>query len=155
MKDATTYQFTPEDKKTLDAAASILEKAAKYTPVKIGGQHEATRFVQAKLVAKHSEVFAVLYLNNQNQLIQYKEEFHGTIAQSAVYPRVIAKHALDLNAAAIIAAHNHPSGDPEPSLADINITKRIKEAVGLFDIRLLDHIIVGLTSISLAERGQI
>ena len=102
------------------------------------------------------EVFAVLFLDSQHRLIQYKELFYGTIDAAAIYPREIVKAALKVNAAACILAHNHPSGVTEPSQADILITSRIKKALDLVDVRLLDHFVVGDGSpVSLAERGQI
>ena len=106
------------------------------------------------LGAEEREVFAVLYLSNRNQLISYEELFHGTIDGATVqHVREIVKLELSLNAAAIICAHNHPSGVCEPSHADEMITKRIKEACSLMDIRLLDHLIVsGKDAVSLAER---
>ncbi len=95
-----------------------------------------------------------MFLNNQNQVLAFKELFHGTINETAIYPREVVKQALSLNAAAIIFVHNHPSGDPEPSQADKHIT--LKYALELVDIRVLDHFIVaGSKSISFAERGLI
>lgn len=108
------------------------------------------------LSQKQSEVFSVLYLDNRHRLIQYREEFTGTINASAVYPREIIRNALKLNAAAIILAHNHPSGDPEPSQCDIKCTESIRKAADLLDIRVLDHVIVGAGHcVSLALRGHL
>lgn len=112
------------------------------------------QYLCAQLRGERREVFAVLYLDNQHALIAYEPLFFGTIDGAAVYPREIARRALELNAAAMIVAHNHPSGVAEPSDADVRITARIREAVQLLDIRLLDHCIVaGPEVISLAERG--
>jgi DNA repair protein RadC len=87
-------------------------------------------------------------------VIAYEELFHGTIDGAAVYPRQVAKRALHHNAAALVLVHNHPSGMPEPSTADERITRRLKEALALVDVRVLDHIVVGGTQIvSFAERG--
>jgi DNA repair protein RadC len=115
----------------------------------------ATRqFLLAQLRQEVREVFAVLYLDNQHGLLVYEPLFYGTIDGAAVYPREIARRALELHAAALIVAHNHPSGVAEPSDADVRITKRIREALALLDIRLLDHCVVaGPEVISLAERG--
>jgi DNA repair protein RadC len=100
------------------------------------------------------EVFCCLYLDNRHRLIQYEELFRGTIDGASVHPREIVKQALRRNSAAVIVAHNHPSGIPEPSRADEQITQRVKDALALVDIRLLDHIIVGDgASVSMAERG--
>ena len=107
--------------------------------------------------AEHAgqEVFACLFLNNQNRVIEFRKLFFGDIAECAIYPRQVIKAALDCNAAAIILAHNHPSGILEPSNADKNITKRIEQAANLFEIRVLDHIIIGAGSYSFAENGLI
>ncbi len=103
---------------------------------------------------KSHEVFVCLYLDNRHQIIHYEELFRGTIDGANVYPREVVKQALFYNAAAIIVAHNHPSGIAEPSLADEQITRRLKEALALVDIRLLDHFIIAEGDVcSLAERG--
>ncbi len=102
------------------------------------------------------EVFACLFLDTRHRVIAYEELFHGTIDGATVYPRVVAEKALKHGAAALIAAHNHPSGIGEPSLADQAITRRLKEALALLDIRLLDHFVVGDgTPVSMASRGLI
>lgn len=100
------------------------------------------------------EVFRVLFLNTQHQLLADEAMFMGTIDASPVYPRVVVQKALEHNAAALILSHNHPSGVVEPSHADKAITSRLKQALELVDIRVLDHIIVGDTeTVSFAERG--
>lgn len=110
----------------------------------------------ARLAGMEHEVFTVAFLDNQHRLIESREMSQGTINQASVYPREVVKAALQCNAAAIICAHNHPSGSNEPSTADISLTRRLKVALELVDVRLLDHIIVaGSTSTSLAERGQV
>ena len=100
------------------------------------------------------EVFCCIYLDNRHRLIHFAELFRGTIDGASVHPREIVKQALQQNCAAVIVAHNHPSGIAEPSRADELITLKIKEALALVDIRLLDHIVVGDgVAVSLAERG--
>ena len=118
---------------------------------------EATReFLRAKLRDLEHEVFCCLYLDKRHRLMHFEELFRGTIDGASVHPREIVKLALKRNCAAVIVAHNHPSGIAEPSQADELITQRVKEALALVDIRLLDHIIVGdAASVSLAERGLI
>jgi len=106
-----------------------------------------------KLALREQEVFAGMFLDNRNRVIVYEELFFGTIDSATVHPRVVAQHALKYNAAALIVAHNHPSGSSVPSRADELITLRLKEALQLVDVRLLDHLIVGEHCISLAERG--
>jgi DNA repair protein RadC len=105
---------------------------------------EATRaYLSAQLRAYSYEVFACLFLDNQHRVIQFEELFRGTIDGASVYPREVAKRALFHNAAAVIFAHNHPSGVNEPSQADKHITDKLKQALVLFDIRVLDHFIIG------------
>jgi DNA repair protein RadC len=118
---------------------------------------KATRdFLSSRLRDLEHEVFCCIYLDKRHRLIQFEELFRGTIDGASVHPREIVKLALQKNAAAVIVAHNHPSGVAEPSQADELITRRVKEALALVDIRLLDHIIVGEgVSVSLAERGLI
>lgn len=106
-----------------------------------------------KIGGSEREVFAVMLLDNQHRLIEFKELFQGTIDAASVYPREVVKTALKANAAAVIFAHNHPSGDPEPSQADRRITTRLQDALALIDVRVLDHIVVGEQCTSFAERG--
>ena len=114
------------------------------------------KYLSAKLADFEHEVFAVLFLDTQHRLIEYSELFRGTIDSASVYPRELVKEALRLNAAAVVVSHNHPSGNPEPSSADKVLTQRLKEALGLMEVRTLDHIIVaGSDTVSFAERGLI
>ncbi len=111
-------------------------------------------FLLARLRDRPHEVFCCIYLDNRHRVILFEELFRGTIDGTSVYPREIVKQALKVNAAAIILAHNHPSGIAEPSQADERITKRVRSALELVDIRLLDHLVIGDgTSTSLASRG--
>ena len=111
-------------------------------------------YLQLQLGALGHEVFAVLFLDAQTRLIKLEEMFRGTLTQAAVYPREVVKRALDLQASAVIFAHNHPSGAAEPSRADELLTQTLKSALALVDIRVLDHLVVGHNDvISFAERG--
>lgn len=111
-------------------------------------------FLLARLRDRPHEVFCCIYLDNRHRVILFEELFRGTIDGTSVYPREVVKQALTVNAAAIILAHNHPSGVAEPSQADERITKRVRSALELVDIRLLDHLVIGDgTSTSLASRG--
>lgn len=102
------------------------------------------------------EVFSALFLDTRHRLIEFAELFKGTINAASVYPRELAKLALQKNAAAVIVAHNHPSGNAEPSQADIEITKQLKISLDTLDIRLLDHFIIGKGEVvSLADRGKV
>src|SRR5690606_20542887 len=117
---------------------------------------QTKEYLRAQLRSYSQEVFACLYLDNQHRVIVFEELFFGTIDSAQVYPREVAKRALHHHAAAVIFAHNHPSGIAEPSRADVQITRRLIQALELFDIRVLDHLIVGDREvISLAERGQL
>ena len=112
------------------------------------------RYLQAKLRDRDREVFAALFLDNQHRLLAYEELAMGTIDAAAVYPREVVKAALKYGAAALILAHNHPSGVAEPSNADQLLTARLKQALALVDVRVLDHFIVGEgPPLSFAERG--
>lgn len=113
-------------------------------------------FLQAQLAHRHQEVFAALFLDTRHRLIASEELFFGTIDGASVYPREVVKRALQHNASAVIFAHNHPSGVAEPSRDDEIITRRLKDALGLVDVRVLDHLVVGAgCAVSMAERGLI
>jgi DNA repair protein RadC len=116
---------------------------------------QATRqYFTVRLRGYAHEVFACLFLDNRHRVIRYRELFHGTIDGASVHPREVVKQALADNAAALIFAHNHPSGVAEPSRADTHLTRRLKDALALVDIRVLDHIVVGDgETVSMAERG--
>jgi len=112
------------------------------------------RYLQSRLRDYPYEVFACLFLDNRHRVIQFEELFRGTINGATVHPREIVKRSLEHNAAAVILAHNHPSGVAEPSEADRQITRQLNQALGLVDIRVLDHLVVGDGEIvSFAERG--
>lgn len=115
-----------------------------------------TRYLQLLLANKPHESFVVLFLDVKNRLIACEELFRGTLTHASVYPREVVKTALSHNAASIVIAHNHPSGSPEPSAADHALTKTLREALSLVDIRILDHFIVANKHVySFAEHGEI
>jgi len=114
---------------------------------------DTRRYLAAQLADHVQEVFACLLLDNRNRVISFEKMFFGTIDGASVYPREVVRLALKKNAAAVIFAHNHPSGVAEPSRADENITRRLKEALALIDVRVLDHFIIGDEVVSFAERG--
>ena len=117
---------------------------------------EATRrFLSAELRDAGQEVFAVLFLDNRHRVLAFERLFFGSINQASVHPREVVKAVLRHNAAAVILAHNHPSGVAEPSGADEAITQRLKTALELIDVRLLDHFVIGDRAVSMAERGLI
>ena len=111
-------------------------------------------YLQLQLGGREHEVFAVLFLDAQSRLVRLEEMFRGTLTQTSVYPREVVKRALELGAAAVILAHNHPSGAAEPSRADEFLTQTLKSALALVDVRVLDHLVVGQgQAVSFAERG--
>ena len=114
----------------------------------------ARDFVRLRLGERPHEVFACLFLDCQNRVIDFQELFRGTLTQTSVYPREVVIEALACRAAAVILCHNHPSGSPEPSRADEFLTQTLKQALALVDVRVLDHFIVTRSSVlSFAERG--
>lgn len=115
---------------------------------------DAVRFyLTAQLRDRHAEVFSCLFMDNRHRVIEYEELFYGTIDGASVHPREVVRKALKHNAAAVIFAHNHPSGVAEPSQADERITLKLKEALALIDVRVLDHFVIGDQVVSFAERG--
>jgi DNA repair protein RadC len=116
---------------------------------------EQTRtYLRLKLAGYRNEVFGCLFLDNRHRVLAFEELFHGSIAGASVHPRQVVVRCLHHNAAAVILAHNHPSGVAEPSQADRQITARLQDALGLVDVRILDHIVIGDgDSVSFAERG--
>jgi len=138
---------------------AVLEMARRYLTQglqrgdSLTGPQETRYFLSCQLRDYTHEVFAVLFLDQRHRVIQFEEMFRGTIDGASVYPREVVKKALEHNAAAVIFAHNHPSGVAEPSQSDERITQRLKEALGLVDIRVLDHFVVGDDVVSFAERG--
>ncbi len=111
-------------------------------------------YLQLQLAHKNHEVFAVLFLDNQNRMLAMEELFRGTLSQTSVYPREVVMRALHHQAAAVVLSHNHPSGSVQPSRADEHLTQTLKASLALVDVRVLDHIIVGQgQALSMAEQG--
>lgn len=129
-------------------AEQLRERAALDTPQAVKD------YLQLQLASKKHECFAVLFLDNQHKLLALEEMFRGTLAQTSVYPREVVLRALHHHAAAVVLAHNHPSGTVQPSRADETLTQALKAALALIDVRVLDHVIVapGL-ALSMAEKG--
>lgn len=140
-------------------ANQVLEKAADILAERYTRGEEFNKpsivkeYLACKLGKYDREVFAVLLLDTGHHLIEYRELFYGTIDAAGVFPREVVKVVLEANAAAVILAHNHPSGNSEPSAADKQITKRLVDALALIDVRVIDHIIVGRECLSFAEKG--
>jgi len=138
----------------IDHALEILESRLARPDFFVREPADANNYLKLQFNGLEYESFRVLFLNNQHGLITLKELFRGTIDSTTVYPREVVKAALHFNSAAVILAHNHPSGECQPSQADKTITKRLIDALRLMDIRVLDHIIVGGNdTLSFAEQG--
>lgn len=137
-------------------ALRIMEGRLQRHDVSLTSPQAVRDYLRLRIADREHEIFVVLFLDSQNRLIAAEELFRGTLAQTSVYPREVVKAALKHNAAAVIFAHNHPSGVAEPSRADEMLTVALKQALALVDIRTLDHFVVaGTTVISFAERGLI
>ena len=149
--------LSDSEESTINEALAIMERK-----LSLPGDESFTsptmtkEFLTLKLAGYQREVFAVMFMDNRHRLLSFEELFFGTIDGAQVHPREVVRRALQLNAAAVILAHNHPSGVTEPSRADESITQRIKEALSLMEVRLLDHMIVGGPQVtSFAERGML
>ena len=139
----------------LEMSKRHLEQGFDEQPIFSNAQQSKDYF-QLQLAQFNSEVFACLFLDNQHKLIRFEVLFYGSINQSSVYPREVVKKALQYNAAAIIFAHNHPSGNNQASHADIEITNELKKILNIIDVRVLDHIIVARNEVlSMTEQGLI
>lgn len=143
----------PEKQSLLELAFAVLHDL--HQPgVELPSPNHTRDFLRMWLAERKAEIFGCLYLDNRHRVIETVELFQGTIDGASVYPRVVVQQALTVNAAAVMFFHNHPSGVAEPSHADEAITRRLKEALALVDIRVLDHFVVTAgESISFAERG--
>lgn len=154
MAEMYSTSASKREDATIKRALRILENRIREPGQSFNHVELARNYLTLKLAPLEREVFTVLFLDNRHRLIASEDMFHGTLAESAVYPREVVKRALQHNAAALIVAHNHPSGHAVASLPDIQITDRLKAALGLVGIELLDHfIIAGVIVVSLAEQG--
>ena len=147
----------PTKAATLAAAVALAERYLA-SPVQrsevFGASADVRRYLRFRLGGKPREVFAALFLDAQHRLIAFREMFLGTIDSATVHPREVVRETLMLNAAAVIFAHNHPSGVAEPSASDVRITERLRHALQLIDVRVLDHVVVSAAeAVSMAERG--
>ncbi len=155
--DLFTSSFSLVEPRNIVAEAlNILSRQIKSGKSVMNSPEVVKDYCRLKLATREHEVFGVLFLDNQHRVIEFKELFRGTINSCSIPVREVAKEALSVNAAAVIFTHNHPSGVCEPSIADIDITRELQKALTVFDVRVLDHIIVSVEgTVSLAERGQI
>lgn len=145
----------PENDIVTAALAVLTARLRRHSPVFDGPQDVRNHLVLA-LATKPHEVFAVMFLDSQHRLIAFEEMFRGTLTQTSVHPREVAVRSLHHQAAAVVLAHNHPSGSPQPSTADEVLTKTLKTTLALVDVRVLDHFVVaGLNTTSMAELGMV
>ena len=151
----TNHIDISSDDAIIESAIKILESRIPYNSdsPSLTSPEASKQYVKLQLAMYEHEVFACLFMDNRNRVIVFEEMFRGTIDGASVYPREVVKAALKHNAAAVIFAHNHPSGVAEPSRSDEQITHRLKDALALIDVRVLDHLVVGNEVISFAERG--
>lgn len=147
--------ITAREERAIYRAMGILKAHLRHADSEALNSPGAVRdFLALKLAREESEQFEVMFLDTQHRLIESDTMFYGTLSQTSVYPREVVKRALHHNAAAVIFAHNHPSGVAEPSQSDQHLTVALKQALGLVDVRVLDHFIVaGSDVLSFAERG--
>lgn len=142
------------DDAILKRAAAILEARCVREGDVLSNPTDARRAVQLRTATLEHETFGLVYLDNKHRVLGFEDLFRGTIDGCTVHTREVAKAALRMNAAAVLIYHNHPSTDPSPSRADELLTQRLKEVLGLLDIRVLDHLVIGGTEVvSFAERG--
>jgi DNA repair protein RadC len=138
----------------IERALKCLEKRLCYGSVLLDSASAARAYLQLQLAEEKNEVFAVLFLNNSHRLLAFEKMFRGTVNETAVYPRQIVQKVLEHNASAILIAHNHPSGDCSPSVADREITLKLQTIFDTIDVKVLDHFIVSCpNSYSFAEHG--
>jgi len=149
-----TASFDQDDREIIFSLAELLAEN-ELSLMQVDRPEKATKYLIAATSHLECEYFGIMFLDNKHRLIAHNPKmFRGTIDAAAVYPREVVKETLKHNAAAVILHHNHPSGEPEPSESDRAITRRLKEALALIDVRILDHIVVGgKNAVSLAERG--
>jgi len=138
---------------------AVVEMSRRYLEEKIqrgdalDNVNDVKNYLKSRLQHYPFEVFSCLFLDNKHRVIEYEELFRGTIDGASVHPREVVRRVLHHNAAAIILAHNHPSGIAEPSQSDMQITSKLKQALEMIDVRVLDHFIIGDEMVSFAERG--
>ena len=153
-KNWSLFDDDRSDDDIITAALAVLDRRMRYHDVQISSPADTRAYLRLRFAGLEHEVFAILFLDNRHRVIEYEELFRGTIDGASVHPREVVKAALAHNAAAVILAHNHPSGVAEPSQADLHLTRRLREALGLVDIRVLDHLVIGDgETVSFAERG--
>lgn len=147
--------LTETDNQIIDAALTIVRRRLKRRSTTFTSPNLARKLVALELQGEFAEVFCCAWLDNRHRLLEFKRHFFGTIDGASVHPRELVRHALLLNAAAVILIHNHPSGVAEPSNADRALTRRLTDAFNLVGVRVLDHLVVGDDVVSFAEKGYL
>lgn len=138
----------------MEISKRLLTEELNQQEIVLTSSDSVKRYLQLHYHNRKYEAFVILFLDVKNRLIEAKEMFKGTLTRTSVYPREVVKEALNLNAANVILSHNHPSGVPDPSRADIDLTQLLKDALRLVDVNVLDHIVVaGNSTCSFAEQG--
>lgn len=141
------------ERNVIDEALGIMRRNLKKGRC-LCSPEETSDLLRVRLAGEKNEVFGIIFLDNRHRVIATEELFQGTIDGASVHPRVVVSRTLELNAAAVVFFHNHPSGVAEPSHADMRITQRLKDALALVDVRVIDHVIVTVEeSVSFAARG--
>ena len=147
-------KMTEHEEASIRCALRILEECMRYNEITMNSPQDVANYLKMRFAGLEHEEFHIMFLNAQNRVIETDAMFRGTLTQTSVYPREVVKRALELNANAVILAHNHPSGTVDPSRADEFLTKTLKDALALVDVKILDHVVVaGSRHTSFAERG--
>lgn len=151
----TSLQDCKKEETLISKALLYLENRLRYhTEQKLNNSINVRSYMRLQLAQEQDEVFAVLFLNNTHHFLGFEKLFHGTINEAIIYPRKVVKKALEHNAAKIIIAHNHPSNDSNPSKADQEITRTLKQILEIINVQLIDHIVVShCETFSFAEHG--
>lgn len=147
--------YLPASKDAILTAAKRLSSSRLRRGAVIKSSENAKDAIRHRLYGYQYEMFACLFLDSQHRVLAFQEMFRGTVNSATVHPREVVKEALRLNAAAVILAHNHPSGETEPSTQDIELTNKLKEILRVIDVRILDHLVVGDKVLSMADLGYL
>lgn len=154
-ENSAIYEVENEEDKIIEKALNIIRSRMKKNDVLFNSPKSVRDYITLKYSNLEHEVFVMFHLDNQHHLIAETELFRGTIDECSVYPREVMKDVFKYNSNKIILVHNHPSGGSEPSRADIQITKKLQNMLAVIDVGILDHLIVGNTITSFAEKGLI
>lgn len=144
---------TKDEDRTIREAKRILKRRLRRSGAHLKDPNSVRNYLRLELAERTQEVFCCVFLDTRHRVLAFRELFHGSIDGCSVHPREVVREALALNAAAVILAHNHPSGVAEPSRADQRITERLRSALALIDVRVLDHFVIGEEVTSFAEHG--